>query len=52
MAKERPRNTAGKGPTSQVSGKDHRTTRPTEGNRTPQPRATQPKRPDDWKKDE
>lgn len=45
MARER--NTAGIGPTRPVSGKDNRTTRPTEDNRTPQPRPIQPPPPDD-----
>ncbi len=40
------RNTAGKGPTSQVPGKDHRSTKPTEKNPTPQPRPIQPRRPE------
>lgn len=47
---EQPRNTAGKGPTSQVPGKDHRSTKPTEKNSTPQPRPIQPDRPDPKRK--
>lgn len=39
------RDRAGKSPTTPVSGKDHRTTKPTEKNSTPQPRPIQPDRP-------